>query len=164
MKKIVPLDWEKWIDHDVQIYRNLANHQISVQVKQSGKGWRVVGHTLNLVLRTVTFPVHETKRQYLITVRRKRDVCAFAAGTLVRESWGLPATNLIEIDFNPFLHGYFFEKGTEKQLFPCDYLVVLNGRVYATVDALIVPQQPALVDQPSLLNVRIPQGFLPIAA
>jgi hypothetical protein len=81
--------------------------------------------------------VNETKQQYLIKVRNKRDVCAYAEGVFQIEGMTFSTEVKVEVDFNPFLSPHFFERNTGRILHPCQLLQVRNGRVYVSEDALL---------------------------
>lgn len=136
MRALTPLDWEVFTGRRVRVFRNLQRKMMSVQVQPAGrKTWEFAGHCSNLVLANVTFPVNERRRQYICEVRKKRDVCAWAEGDLVGEFSG-ELTADIPIAFNPFLHEYFFQKGTDLPILPCRTLVVRDNQAFASFDAL----------------------------
>lgn len=137
MTKTLSPDWNEIIGQRVRLYRNLRNKLISVQVKVAGRGWQVIGHLANASLTEVTFSVNETKRQYLIKVRNKRDVCAYAEGVLQSEGICFSEPLTVEVGFNPFLSPHFFERNTGRILHPCQLLQVRGGRVYVSEDALL---------------------------
>jgi len=136
MRVYTPLDWEVFTGRRVRVFRNLQRKMMSVQVQPVGrKTWEFAGHCNNLVLANVTFPVNERRRQYICEVRKKRDVCAWAEGQLVGE-FSTDLTADIPIAFNPFLHEYFFQKGTDRPILPCRTLVVRDNQAFASFDAL----------------------------
>jgi len=155
---VVPLKWEETIGQRVRVYRNLTHHRMSVQVKVKGKGWRVVGSTEDAILAEVTFPVNETKRQYILHCRKRRDVCAWAEGILLsRTEPAIDHTCEIEISFNPFEAGHFFEKTTGRIIRPCHKLVVWQNRVFVSADALVLPiQLPQPVASPARTQASKP--------
>lgn len=131
------LDWDSAIGQPIRIYRNLNTKKMSIQIKRPGLGWRVAGYTLNAIVTDVTFRVSEASRQRAIR-EGCRNVHAYGQGRLVAqvdESIAAP----VLLGYNPFLHGFFYNKATEQSIDCCRYLVVRENQVFVSQDALIAP-------------------------
>jgi hypothetical protein len=129
------LDWESAIGQPIRIYRNLNTKKMSVQIKRPGIGWRVAGYTLNAIVADVSFTVSEASRQRAIR-EHCRNVHAFGQGQLVAqvdESIVAP----VALGYNPFVHGFFYDKNTEQPIERCRYLVVRENQVFVSQDAPI---------------------------
>lgn len=116
-----------YIGQRVDVYFNLNKHVFSIRVKGI-----VVLHTAHLVLRDVTFVVSEIGRQKVIR-NRKKNVHAYARGTLVSLDLPLIHTNTREITYLPYEHNQFFYADTysDKQDVTSSKLVqCLNKKLY----------------------------------
>lgn len=141
------LDWSLDIGQQTRVYRNLQNGTMSLQQRVDGR-WKVVGHVREAVLRHVTFHLNEAGRQRVIAQRQK-NVHAWAEGVLVGESCpGFDAP--IDLAYNPYRDRTFVERQTLKPLSGCEYLIILDNRVYVSRNALI--QTPATVATLSLFG------------
>ncbi len=139
MSRNKEVDWQVCSGHPTRIYRNLLNHKMSLQ-QQIGKSWLVVGHVTEAVIKFPKFYVSEAGRQRVIAAKAK-NVHAFGCGVLVEpKSVELPESSLREIDYCPYSQAHFTYKDSALSLAAADYLVVIENRVYCTVDR----QQPQL--------------------
>lgn len=138
MPRTKEVDWQVCSGHPTRIYRNLLNHKMSLQ-QQIGKSWLVVGHVTEAAIEFPKFYVSEAGRQRVIAATAK-NVHAFGCGVLVEPKSVLPESSLREIHYCPYSQAYFTYKDNSEPLVSADYLVVIENRVYCTVDR----QQPQL--------------------
>lgn len=88
----------------VKIYWNLHRKCWSVQHK--GK---IIGYADSILLNDVIFKVSEKSRQRVIQ-EKKKNVHAFACGTLVERNIKKPENMNRAISYNPYRFGFFFDK------------------------------------------------------
>lgn len=98
----------------VRVYWNLRLKCWSILHKKL-----LVAHASSVSLKDVTFYVSEVRRQAVIR-ERKKNVHAYADGTLVsfnkkKFSGGFS----IQISYNPYKYGYFYEVDTLKPIKSC---------------------------------------------
>ena len=88
----------------VRAYWNL--HRQCWSIQQNGK---VIGYADSLLLSNVTFKVSESGRQRGIR-EKKKNVHAFACGTLLEKNLVKPDNLNRAISYNPYRFGFFFDK------------------------------------------------------
>ena len=108
----------------VRCYYNLHKHCLSVQYHG-----RVVDHVAGIALTECEFKVSEVGRQRVLRAHR-RNVHAFVVGERVLE--GLPASDYLEVAYNPYRCGFFTVRATGQPV-RAAAAVEIHGRViYAT--------------------------------
>lgn len=130
------VEWEKDLGQKVRVYRNLINGLISVQHSIKGRGWILSGHCDNCVISEVSLQVSEAGRQRVLN-DKKRNVHAYAAGRLIsREPKDIYVpTKAIKIGYNPYKHGFFYDKRTGERIENnVKYLVVVDNEVYVEMN------------------------------
>jgi hypothetical protein len=90
----------------VKVYWNLHRDCWSIQHK--GK---VIGHASSLMLSDVTFKVYESGRQRVLR-EKKKNVHAFACGTLLEKNLEKPDSMNRAISYNPYRFSFFFDKAS----------------------------------------------------
>lgn len=94
----------------VRVYWNLHKNCWSIQHK--GK---VVEHANSILLKNVRFSVSEAGRQRVLREKRK-NVHAFAKGELVAINEKCPSDLILEISYNPYKFGFFFNRSTQEEI------------------------------------------------
>lgn len=94
-----------------RVYYNLNKSVWSVQHYIPGKGWRVREHLDSLILENVEFKVSESGRQRVLWYGRK-NVHAYAVGTLVERNGSGYSGNLPCAAYNPYKTPYFVNTAT----------------------------------------------------
>lgn len=159
---IRPLDWATWLNRKVRVYRNLHNGLMSIQGYRAGVGWRVVGHVDQCVLSAVEFqisyPVHRKIMSDLAMGRRRRQVCAWATGTLIAQDAEEPALTPVRLGYNPYKSAEFYDWHTHQPLLShCSRLAVIQNIAYVSQDALPMTN---LASAPAQLNLFDVAGLL----
>lgn len=106
MKRLLPTHL---YTQQVSIYRNLSDHCLSVLHKQ-----HVADHAGGAILQNVRFRVQESTRQTVIKRGRKKPH-AFVDGVLMQcseKQWGLESDDGIQVSYNPYRAGYFYNRLT----------------------------------------------------
>lgn len=135
------LDWERAIGQKVQIYRNLNNGTMSIQLYVPAiKDWRVAGHITNCLITNVTFSVSDAGRRRAIRDGRK-NVHAFGQGILLAQ-FDTDTDAPIDLAYDPFTDTSFVERGTERAITACSFLVVRNNLVFVSPDAAGTGDRP----------------------
>jgi hypothetical protein len=137
MSRNKEIDWQVCKGLPTRIYRNLLNHKMSLQ-QQVNKSWLVIGHVTEAVIQYPRFYVSEAGRQRVIADKCK-NVHAWSSGLLLDISLSkLP--DLAEIHYCPYSQSCFTWKTNGKPIDNADLLVVIENKVYCTVEC----QQPQL--------------------
>ena len=111
----------------VRIYRNLRHGCWSVQRQIPGKGWRVVGHTSDVVLDNVYFRVNENGRNR-VRRERKKYVHAYCYGNLRENTLGCNQ-KMVRVNYNPYRDDHFNTRHGE--VYQADRVWLTNkGEVY----------------------------------
>ncbi|MGG6294995.1 hypothetical protein ACQ4M4_11265 [Leptolyngbya sp. AN02str] len=142
--QLKPIQWEELQGLEVRVYRNLlfrTQRVMSVQTRQR-KSWKLAGHTANIAIANVSFHVSEAGRQRVIREQCK-NVHAWVQGLCVGET-GLVSSNTISLTYDPYRDSSFVEIGSLKPISNCKLLVVREGFVYASPDALKQSEQDDL--------------------
>jgi hypothetical protein len=103
----------------VKVYYNIRKKCWSIQHK--GK---IISHARTVLLKNVSFKVSEAGRQRVLATKHK-NVHAFARGELVEMDTEKPMDLVVKISYNPYLHGFFFNKETKERI---------NGNEYVFCD------------------------------
>jgi hypothetical protein len=103
----------------VRVYRNLHKKRWSVQHK-TPKGWRVWGHTTEIILERAELKVNRAGRERVIFLKRK-NVHAYVIGDpIFVRGWTLKTpitkTNQIEITYDPYCYSSFVSKRTKEKI------------------------------------------------
>ncbi len=106
----------------VRVYWNLRKNCWSVQHKGV-----VINHVDSLLLKNVTFSVSEAGRQKVLREKQK-NVHAFAKGELVMINQLRPLELNLQISYNPYKFGYFYNKITQEEI-KTNSLVYCGNRV-----------------------------------
>lgn len=104
------------------------DRRISVMHKQ-----RVTGHAGGVILENVRFRVQEGVRQTVIKRGRKKPH-AFVNGVLMQASdhiWGLECDEGIQVSYNPYKAGYFYNRETGEPIHEAKLCVVTPNGVLA---------------------------------
>ncbi len=126
------IDWNVSKGLLTQCYRNLNQKGVMSIRQQVNKSWLVVGHSQDLVMRNVNFQVSLASRDRVIRSGHK-NVHAWAVGTLIgAEISNLPP--LFEIYYSPFEQSWFTLRESGERLDRADYLVVVDRRVYCSLE------------------------------
>lgn len=88
----------------VSVYWNL--HRNCWSIRHKGK---VIGYADSLLLEDVTFKVSESGRQRVLR-EKKKNVHAFACGTLLDKNLVKPEIMNRAISYNPYKFSFFFDK------------------------------------------------------
>lgn len=116
----------------VDVYRNLNNGRLSIKSRQTENYGRVIGYLDTAHLTDVEFVVQESGRKRVIEQERK-NVHAFARGTLV-ESSKIPCDDCTTpITYNPYEYDSFVLRETEEPIAESDFAIV------STDDGVLVP-------------------------
>lgn len=104
----------------IRVYFNLHKRLFSVQEKTE-KGWRVVRHTDELLLKNVEFKVYEAGRQRVLKEKRK-NVHAYVIGeeTDYRPVEGI-WHDVFPVFYDPYRHSTFID-GIKKPIYSADYI------------------------------------------
>ena len=117
----------------VRVYYNLNRAVWSVQHYIPGKGWRVREYLDSLVLEDVTFKVSEAGRQRVIREGRK-NVHAYAVGTLVERNGGGYSGHLARVSYNPYKAGAFVRMDTGDPVEKAGYVnLTADRKVYVEI-------------------------------
>lgn len=108
----------------VKIYWNLRRDCWSIQHK--GK---VIGYADTAILQDVTFKVSEKSRQRVIR-EKKKNVHAFACGTLVEKNVEKPESMNRAISYNPYRFSFFFDKASLQPVQSSDKLFLGNKTLF----------------------------------
>lgn len=119
---------------DVRVYKNLHNGAWSVQGYIPGKGWRVLGHASQVLLRDVSFIVNETTRQrmharYAATGKRANVVHAYAYGVFC--SWHDRYGNELPLTYNPWTERYVSVQGSGRAVHYAEWAYCDTDRVWS---------------------------------
>ena len=134
-KSVVEVDVSALLGQQIRLYRNLNNHKMSIQTKILGKGWRVYGYSTNLTLQDVNFVVSEKSRQRCLR-ENCGNVHAYATGIVSNADLNTP----IELGYNPYFAGYFFDKESKAAIHKCQTLRVVENAVFVSAD--VIPAAP----------------------
>lgn len=111
------------IGQRVRAYRNLdykPDRVYSLQVYLRGIGWRVVGHTDNILLEDVAFIVGEPTRQRVIQKSRKL-VHAYASGRVVPCMFADRLLRPKAASYDPYVHPNFYTLSDNLPVHQADY-------------------------------------------
>lgn len=126
------IDWQASANLPSRIYRNLNSERLMSIQQKIGKSWVVVGHVQNAVLRDVKFHVSQSGRERVVRDKRK-NVHAWASAILVHEAISeLP--EIQPIHYCPYTQNSFSWKESGKPIEQADLLVVIDKKVYCSVD------------------------------
>lgn len=131
MKRLLPSLLPTHLYNDrvsVYVYRRGDDRRMSVMHNQ-----RVVGHAGAIILEDVHFRVQEGVRQVVIS-RKQKKPHAFVDGTLMQCSariWGLESTDGIQVRYNPYQAGYFYNRLTGEPVHSARLCVVTPFGVLA---------------------------------
>lgn len=89
----------------VKVYFNLHKKLWSV-LHMTPKGWRLHSHMENLLLDDVTWKVSKAGRRRVLEEGRK-NVHAFAIGTLYMNTWALTQAEWHPVTYNPYKMEHF---------------------------------------------------------
>jgi hypothetical protein len=102
--------------------------------QQINKSWLVIGHVTDAVIKLPQFYVSEPGRQRVITSNQK-NVHAYSSGILLDpSSVSISHSELREIYYCPYSQSYFTWKDSNERLSSADFLVVIDNRVFCTID------------------------------
>ena len=111
------------IGRRVRAYRNLdykPERIYSIQTYIRGIGWRVAGHTDNILLEDVVFIVGETARQRVIEKSRKV-VHAYASGRVVPCMFLDRELHPWAASYDPYAHSSFYTLSDNLPVHKADY-------------------------------------------
>jgi hypothetical protein len=106
----------------VRVYRNLHKNCFSVVDSKTG---RVIMHTQELNLENAVFKVRESGRLKVLETKQK-NVHAFVCG-YISESPPCGG-DLVEVSYNPYFSGSFFNKETKEDVQEAFYVKLCNGK------------------------------------
>src|SRR5690606_22096230 len=101
----------------VKVYRNLNKPEFfSIMAADGPAAGRVLGYAKAVEIANVTFRISQKSRERLLRDKR-RNVHAFAVGTLVSVADELPADSLswARITYQPYTQGFFFDRNQPQQ-------------------------------------------------
>ena len=104
------MDLGSVIGRRVRVYRNLdykPDRVYSLQIYLRGIGWRVKGHSDNVLLEDVAFIVGEDTRQRVIEKSRKL-VHAYASGRVVPCLFADMPLRAEAASYDPYIHPTFY--------------------------------------------------------
>ena len=107
----------------VRAYRNLdykPERVYSIQVYLRGIGWRVLGHTDNILLQDVAFIVNENIRQRVVAKSRKL-VHAVVSGRVVPCMFADRVLLPEAASYNPYRFPNFYTVGNEQPVHKAGY-------------------------------------------
>lgn len=122
MKRPLPADL---IEKQVSVYRNLHQNCLSVIHKRL-----VVGHADTIVLKDVQFNVRERGRQRCLQ-EKKKNAHAFVKGTLVQNASFEREGDSIQVTYNPYKSGCFYDRATNEPITRCRMAVVTTAGIIA---------------------------------
>ena len=94
---------------------------------------KITGHAASVILQDVCFQVQEGGRQRCLQMKKKK-VHAFVKGVLMQASekeWGLESTEGVQVTYNPYKAGYFYERETGKAVYEAKLCIVTPAGVLA---------------------------------
>lgn len=106
-----------------RVYRNLdykPDRVYSVLIYLRGIGWRLAGHTDNILLRDVVFIVSEQARKRVIA-KSKRTVHAYASGVIVPCLFADRVLRPKAVSYNPYRFPNFYIVGNEQPVHKASY-------------------------------------------
>lgn len=109
----------------VTVYWNL--HRNCWSIRHKGK---VIGYADSLMLNDVTFKVYEASRQRVIR-EKKKNVHAFACGTLLEKNGVKPENMNRAISYNPYRFSFFYDKLTLEAVRSCPTLFLGEKTLFA---------------------------------
>lgn len=109
----------------VFVYKNL--HKDCWSIRQDGL---VKGHCHDLNLTDCEFRVNEKSRQKVLS-KRQKNVHAGVSGYISKKD---NQSNMVEISYNPYKFGNFFEKQSEKPIFKCKSVQFYERKVTAQIE------------------------------
>lgn len=123
-------DSKKYFNEKVRVYRNLHNGLLSVQFYQKGKGWRLAGHTADLILFDCSFCVNETQRQRVIK-KQKKEVHAYVIGE-VKDffDFSVDFRKFSLVTYNPYCHSSFIIKESKTPVTFAKYCLIQQCKVF----------------------------------
>lgn len=127
----------------MQLPTHLYNQKVSLYLYRRGKDRRVsvlhkqhvAGHAGAVILEGVSFRVREGTRQAVLKSGRKTPH-AFVDGVLMQVSehqWGLESSEGVQVSYNPFRAGYFYNRETGEPIYEARVAVVTPKGVLAFV-------------------------------
>jgi hypothetical protein len=105
----------------VKVYRNLHKRCFSIV-----QGGLVVAYADTITLNNVLFKVSEAGRQRVIREKQK-NVHAYVTG-LVGDNNNAPT--FLEITYNPYKRGEFYNKQTDEEVSYTDQVIMTGGKCY----------------------------------
>ena len=133
--KVKAIDLNLLTGKRVRVYRNLHNGHFSVQDYQRGRGWRVAGHTQEIVLSDCLFKVNERGRQKVL-LQKQKNVHAYIQGVVMDldfDSSGF-LYKALEITYNPYRFSSFVLLGNSSPIYQAKYCLIQNSKVFVLIE------------------------------
>lgn len=120
------------VGQSVRVYRNLRcklSPLYSVQIYYHGVGYRLVGHTRELLLKDVAFSVSQSGRQRVIA-QQSKNVHAYVEGVLISH-WTHPGGLGQRVSYNPYASPFFRALDTHEPIWKADYAIINHAGLTA---------------------------------
>ena len=134
--KVKALDLNQLIGKEARVYRNLHNGHFSVQDYQRGIGWRVAGHTQEILLSNCRFKINQTGRQRVVLEQRK-NVHAYIQGVVIDLN-DMDSCHsqykALRVTYNPYLFDSFVLLENSIPIYQVRYCLIQNSKVFILIE------------------------------